>query len=408
MKNRVIIIGAGAGGMMAALAAAENGAEVTILERNDRVGRKLLATGNGRCNYTNINFDIENYYGENPKFPMSVFSQFDIYQTMYYFENLGISPKIEPRGKVFPASLQASSMLDIFLYEIKKRNIKLELNSYVKEVVKMDVFKVKTLEGRVYSGEKVIMATGGRSLENTGSDGNGYRLAKNLGHQVTEIFPGIVQLHLKDDNLREKSGVRIYGQVDLYIDGNYIKSDEDDILFTDYGISGPSILQLSREAIDGLRKKKKVEVGVRMIYDKTEDELYEYLLTRSFNLGEKTLEEGLIGYLNKKLIRPVISACGLDKNKTLAQLSKEELRSLTKLLTNWKFLVSGHQPWEFAQVTAGGVRTKDIRAKTLESKLIEGLYFVGELLDVDGDCGGYNLQWAWSSGYIAGMNAAIS
>ena len=408
MKNRVIIIGAGAAGMMAALSAQENGADVTILERNDRVGRKLLATGNGRCNFTNINASIENYYGENEKFAYSAFSQFDVYQTMYFFEGLGITPKVEPRGKVFPASLQSSSMLDIFLYEIRKRKIRLELNTYVKEVYKMDDFKIRTLEGKVYSADRLIIATGGRSLANTGSDGNGYRLAKNLGHEITDTFPGIVQLHLDDRKLKEKSGVRIYGRAELYIDGEFIRDDEDDILFTDYGISGPTILQLSRQAIGALREDRLVEIKVVMIIDKKEEEVFDYLTRRFLGLGEKTLEEALIGYINKKLILPVIGAAGLEARKLVAEMTKEEIRSLSAILTGWSFRVSGHQPWEFAQVTAGGVRTKDVRGKNLESKIIEGLYFAGEILDVDGDCGGYNLQWAWSSGYVAGMDAAIS
>ncbi len=408
MKNRVIIIGGGPAGIMAALSAAENGADVTILERNDKIGRKLLATGDGRCNFTNMNFQVENYYGENPKFPISVFSQFDLYQTLYYFEQIGISPKVGDGGKVFPASFQASSVIDIFKYEIEKRNIRLELMSYVKEIYKMDVFKVKTLEGKVYSGEKLIIATGGKSLPNSGSDGNGYKLAQNLGHNMTETFPGIVQLHLDDDNLKERHGVRIHGIVDLYIDGNYIKSDEEDILFTDYGISGPSILQISRSAVEGLIGKKKVEVGVRLISDKTEDEVFDYLVTRFTALGDRTLGESLIGYINNKLISSLLKDAGLDKDKLVSEISKEETRSLARILTGWKFKVSGYQPWKFAKVTAGGVRTQDVKSKTLESKIIDGLYFAGEILDVDGDCGGYNLQWAWSSGYIAGMDAAIS
>ncbi len=408
MKNKVVVIGGGAAGLMAALIANENGADVTILERNDRIGRKLLATGNGRCNFTNINMTIDNYHGENSKFPYSAFSQFDIYQTMDFFESIGISPKIEENGKVFPYSLQSSSMIDIFNYEIEKRNIKLELNSFVKEIYKMDVFKIKTLEGKVYSSDKIILATGGVSLPKSGSDGTGHRLSEKLGHSITEIFPGIVQLNLKDDNLKEKSGIRIYGVAELYIDDEFIRSDRDDILFTDYGISGPTILQLSRLGIEGLRKNKKVEINIKIINDKNEDELYSYLVQRFKNLRDKTVYESLVGYINKGLINSVLRYIDIDRNKKVSEMKNEEVRSLAKILIGWKFRVIGHQPWEFAQVTAGGVRTSEIDNKTMESKIIDGLYFVGEILDIDGDCGGYNLQWAWSSGYVAGVNAATS
>ncbi len=407
MKNKVIIVGGGASGLMAALSASDNGADVIILERNDKIGRKILATGNGRCNFTNINATIDNYHGNNPKFPYSAFSQFDVYQTMYYFENIGISPYVEENGKVFPASLQSSSIIDVFLYEIESRGIELKLNTFVKKIDKIDgKFNIRTNNGN-FESDKLILATGGRSLANTGSDGNGYNLAKNLGHKVTEIFPGIVQLYLDYPDLKQLSGVRVFGIADLYIDEEYIKSDKDDILFTDYGISGPTILQLSRTAIAGLKQGKKIEIGVQLIIDRQEEELFNYLSTRFKVIGDRTLDKALVGLINKKIILPMIKSLGMDKNKKVSELTNEEIRSITSILKSWKFRVTDHRSWEFAQVTAGGVDTKDIDNTTMESKLIDDLYIVGELLDVDGDCGGYNLQWAWSSGYLAGMNAAL-
>ncbi len=404
--NKIIVIGAGAAGLMAALSANENGGQVTILERNDRIGRKLLATGNGRCNYTNINLNIENYHGHNRKFAYSALSQFDVYRTMSYFEELGITPKVEERGKVFPASLQSSSMIDIFNYEIKNRNIDLQLNSFVKNIYKEDNFKVQLEDGRVVTGDKIILATGGMSLENTGSDGNGYNLADKLGHEIIETFPGIVQLNLESDKLKEKSGVRFDGIAELHIDGEYIMEDEGDVLFTDYGISGPTILQLSRRAIDGLRNNKDVSIHVKVIKDRNMEELYEYLIMRFQNMNTKPLRESLIGLINKKLINPIIKTVRLDGKRPVAEIANKDVRRLADILTSWKFKVIGHQPWEFAQVTAGGIDTKSIDNRTMESKIVPGLYIVGEVMDIDGDCGGYNLQWAWSSGYLAGKNAS--
>lgn len=400
--KKVIVIGGGAAGLIAALSASEKGYRVIILERNDRLGRKLLATGNGRCNFTNINLDIENYHGKNNKFGYSALSQFDVYRTMSYFEILGITPRVEEGGKVFPASLQSSSMIDVFKYEIKKRDIDLQLNSMVKNIYKKDNFKVELEDGRVVTGDNVILATGGMSLANTGSDGNGYKLASKLGHVITETFPGIVQLNLKSDNLKEKTGVRFDGIAELYIDGEYIMEDRGDVLFTDYGISGPTILQISRRAIDGIRKNKDVWVHVKVITDRNIEELYDYLVLRFENMNTKPLEHSLIGLINKKLINPILNTAGLERRKPVVEMSNKEIRSLASVLTSWKFKVIGHQPWEFAQVTAGGISTEDIDNRTMESKIIPGLYIVGEVMDIDGDCGGYNLQWAWSSGYVAG------
>lgn len=405
--NRVIIIGAGASGLMAGLVASENGADVTILERNDKIGKKLLATGNGRCNYSNVNTSIENFHGRNSRFAYSAFSQFDVYQAIYFFESIGITPRIEESGKVFPASLQSSSMIDVFLYEIEKRNIKIEYNTRVEKIYHMNDFKVEASDGRRFSADKLIVATGGKSLPTSGSDGSGYKLLENFGHSITEVFPGIVQLHLKDRNLRKMSGVRIDARAELYINDQFIMADSGDVLFTDYGISGPTILQLSRRAIDGFRKNKKVEIGVNVIVDMNGEEIYEYLLNRFNLLGSKSLEEALIGFINKKLILALIEDSKLDPKKLVSSLSKDEIRRLAENLACWKFRVTGHQPWEFAQVTAGGIDTDQVDNKTMESKKMPGLYVIGELLDIDGDCGGFNLQWAWSSGYVAGLSAAI-
>lgn len=406
MNKKIIIIGGGAAGMMAALSAKENGAEVTILERNDRIGRKLLATGNGRCNYTNKNLTIDNYHGNDPRFAFSGLSQFNVDMTIDFFERLGITPAVEENGKVFPLSFQASSMLDVLRYEIENEGIELITEAYVTDITKKKKFIVTLKDNRRFQGDSVIIATGGMALPASGSDGNGYNLCKRLGHSITGIFPGLVQLKLESDYLKALNGVKFLGTAAIYIDNKMILEDSGDILFTSYGISGPPILQLSRRALEYLNRGKNVELRVSIIHTKTAEKLYEYLVNRFNLMLGKSVEIGLIGLINKRLIIPILRELNIDKNKNVGNLSREEIRKIADILTSWSFKVIGSQPFSNAQVTAGGVNTGEIDNQTMESKIIKDLYIVGELLDIDGDCGGFNLQWAWSSGYIAGLNAA--
>lgn len=406
MSNRIIVIGGGAAGMMAALAAKEHGSEVLILERNDRVGKKLLATGNGRCNYTNINLNINNYHGNNPKFSYVGLSEFNVDKTIEFFEKLGITPAIEENGKVFPLSFQASSVLDVLRYEIEDRGIELITEAQVSQIKRKNGFSVILKDKTTFIGDKVIIATGGMALPSSGSDGSGYTICKKLGHTITDIFPGLVQLKLESNFLRSLDGVKFFGIAGIYIDNKLVLEDKGDILFTSYGISGPPILQLSRIALDYLNKGKNVELKVSIIHTKTEEELFEYLLNRFSFMPKKAIETGLIGLINKRFIIPILKEINIDKEKVISSLSKEEIIKLTNILISWKFKVVGSQSWGNAQITAGGVNTDEVDNKTMESKIVKGIYIVGELLDIDGDCGGFNLQWAWSSGYIAGSNAA--
>ena len=406
MNNKIIIIGGGAAGMMAALSAKKNGGDVLILERNDRVGKKLLATGNGRCNYTNENLSIDNYHGNNPRFAQSALSNFDVESTIKFFERIGITPAVEDNGKVFPLSFQSSSMLDVLRYQIEEEGIELITEAHVSEIKKRKKFVLTLKDKRSFEADKVIIAAGGMALPSSGSDGNGYSLCKKLGHTVSDIFPGLVQLKLEGTFFKQIDGVKFPGVAGIYIDNKLLLEDRGDILFTSYGISGPPILQLSRTALKYINMGKDVELRASMIHTKSCEELFDYLGYRFKNMPKKTLELSLIGLINKRLILPIIKILGLDKNKEVSNLSKDEIRKISEILTSWSFKVIGSQSWGNAQVTAGGVNTDEINNKTMESKIIEGLYIVGELLDIDGDCGGFNLQWAWSSGYIAGENAA--
>lgn len=406
MKNRIIVVGGGAAGMMAAIVAANNGVEVIILERNDRVGKKLLATGNGRCNYTNVHLTINNYHGNDYKFAEFALSNFDVKTTMEYFEKLGITPAVEDDGKAYPLSFQSSSMLDIFRYEIEERGIELITDAYVVDIRKKNNFVLKLKDGRVFEGERVILANGGMAMPVSGSDGNGYSLAKSFGHTLVDTHPGIVQLNLEGSFFKQLDGVKVVGVAKLYLKDKLLLEDFGDLLFTKYGISGPPILQISRTALSYLKQGKDIELRIRIIHTKTNKELEDYLYKRFQNSPNKSIQESLIGLINKRLIIPILRMLNLDKDKIVSELTSEEVIKISNILTDWKFKITGSQGWGQAQVTAGGISTNEIDNKTMESKLVKGLYLVGELLDIDGDCGGFNLQWAWSSGYMAGINAA--
>jgi predicted Rossmann fold flavoprotein len=405
---RVAVIGGGASGIVAAIAAARKGADVTILEKNQRIGRKILATGNGRCNLTNIDLSITNFHGKNPKFAFAALSRFDFKATIEFFEQLGIVYKIEEGGKVFPVSNQASSVLDVLRYELEKTGVKTICEAGVVKIKKRRAdFEICLGDGRVYYADRVIIATGGRAAPHFGSNGSGYALAKSLGHTIVEPFPALVQLKLASNYLKHLQGVKFEGGAELIVDGRAVQAASGEILFTAYGISGPPIFCLSRKAGEFLQNKKNVSLKLQLVNTLTPEEL-EDLLTRRFQSGPgKSSAFSFVGYLNKKLAQVVLKEAGVDINKPAGQITAAERKKIVHYLKDWRFPVTGNTSWPAAQVTAGGVDVKDIDGSTMESKLTSGLYFAGEVVDIDGDCGGYNLQWAWSSGYIAGENAAL-
>ena len=290
MENRIIVVGGGAAGMMAAIVAANNGGEVIILERNDRVGKKLLATGNGRCNYTNMSLSINNYQGKDNTFAEWVLNNFDVKTTIDYFEKLGITPAVEDNGKVYPLSFQSSSMLDILRYEIEAKNIELITEAYVVDIKKKKNFIIKLKDGKTFEADKVILATGGMAMPVSGSDGNGYSLAKSFGHDLIPIHPGIVQLNLDGNFLKQIDGVKVVGLARLYTKNKLILEDNWDILFTKYGISGPPILQLSRTALEYLKDGQDIELRISIIHTKSSKELEEYLNERFKNIRNKPVD----------------------------------------------------------------------------------------------------------------------
>lgn len=402
LYSDVLIIGGGASGIMAALAARTNLVKTTIIEKNNRIGKKILVTGNGRCNYTNSILSENDY--NNPSFVKIVFNQFGSYETIDFFENLGIVAKIEDEGKVFPLSEQASSFLDIFLYEIKSRDILVELNQEVVSITKKNqLFIVTTRNNTKYSALSVILTTGGKAMPLTGSNGSGYDLVRTMGHSTTTIFPALVKLRLNSPYLKQLSGVKINSQVDLLVDDEVIQTEFGDILFTNYGISGPTILSLSRKANELLNKNIKTSVRVVLVQSISKKRV----IDRFEQFNDYPIDQSLIGLVNKRFINVLIKESGIEKNNLLIKdIAKDKIYSLINLLFDWRLKVVDSLGFEDAQVTAGGIKLEEINPLTLESKIMPGLFFAGEVMDVDGKCGGFNLQWAWSSGYVAGKFAS--
>ncbi|MEG2893109.1 MAG: NAD(P)/FAD-dependent oxidoreductase [Clostridium sp.] len=405
-KIKVGIVGAGAAGLTAAIYAARFGAEVLLFEQLDRVGKKILATGNGRCNITNINIDITRYHGSAPKFALSALKEFSSKKTIEFFEELGVYSKVEDLGKVFPYSDQASSILDVLRHELDYLNIKERVNSKVEKVQsKGNGFKIITEEG-AYTVDRVILCTGGKSCQKLGSTGIGYKIAKELGHTIVEPFPALVQLKLDNKNLKSIKGVKFQGRASVFSGDKKINSYDGEILYTEYGISGPPILNLSREAMKVLNEDKPCNIFVDMFREIDYNQLLNILQNRIKTSHNKSIEFSLVGLINKKLIPVILKEAGIEGiNRPSKELSNQQIKDICSILKEWKFNVTGTTGWEFSQVTAGGVNVKDINPKTMESKIVNGLYFAGEVVDIDGDCGGFNLQWAWSSAYVAALNA---
>ncbi|MDY0294858.1 MAG: NAD(P)/FAD-dependent oxidoreductase [Acholeplasmataceae bacterium] len=398
--KKVIVIGGGASGLMAAITAKNEACDVMILERNTKLGKKILATGNGRCNFTNV--DATELHYNHPYFVKTVFEQMNPKKTLHYFETIGIAAKIEDEGKTYPLSEQASSIVDVLVYEVERLHIPVIYEAKVISIKKKESFHVTLENQSSYQADVVILATGGMAMPKSGSDGSGYALAEAFGHKLTPIFPALVKLELESPHLKALDGVKYPGLVELMHHNVSIQQEYGDVLFTKYGISGPTILQISRKANALLQENQEVFIKVILIQGLNQRDVAK----RFIQLSEKTIEMSLIGLINKRIIHPLLKEAKIPFHLKVSELTRNQMNTLMKLLFDWQFKIIGSKDFDDAQVTAGGIDIKDINPQTLESKKIKGLYFCGEILDIDGLCGGYNLQWAWSSGYVCGIHAS--
>ena len=411
MDQNIVVIGGGASGMMAAIAAAERGARVIILEHGQRVGKKILSTGNGKCNLTNRNLSASGYRCSQPEFPMEVIGKFPVAETLRFFRRLGVVTT-ERNGYVYPASGQAQTVLDALREKTESLGIQTILECEVKEIRKNAAgFEIRT-SAKPLRCSRVILAAGSKAAPATGSDGSGYALAAALGHRIIKPLPALVQLKCRGDYFKSISGVRTEAEVSLYTSGRkgttgrFLASDRGELQLTDYGISGIPVFQVSRFAAEALDRDQKVTAIVDFFPDLNREEFFRLLREQRGFLKGRNISGFLNGIFHKKLAALFLKTAGLCGDGKVETLSDKNLSTLCDIVKEMEIPVTGTNPYDKAQICMGGVSTREIDGRTMGSRLAPGLYFAGEILDVDGICGGYNLQWAWSSGYLAGISAA--
>ena len=395
------IIGGGASGMAAAITAAENpDVQVHLFERQARVGKKLLATGNGRCNLTNRYADIRGYHGENTSFAQFALSVFSVDSTLDWFRKLGLFTVTEEGGRVYPYSDQANSVVDVLRFALEKPNITLHTAFEVKRIRHNGVgFSVQG-EDETICCDRLIVACGGLAGTKLGGSMSGYKLLAQMGHKATRLRPTLVQLKSGWGGISGLKGVRSHCHIAILKDGQVYCESVGEIQFTDYGISGPVVFEVSRDVCVGAEDWSAM---IDFLPGCTESTLYGELCRRKqTNLLS---DELLTGILHNRLGRVLTRAAGIKEQKPVSSLTDDQLKAVSSAVKGFQLSLTEPMGMDSAQVTAGGVITADFDPQTMESKLVPGLYACGEVLDIDGDCGGYNLQWAWSSGRLAGQSA---
>ena len=405
--KQILVIGAGPAGMMAAIRAAENGAAVTLLEKMKRPGRKMMITGKGRCNITNaadVPEIIRNIHG-NGAFLNSSMRAFDNQDVMEFFRQQGVPVKVERGNRVFPVSDKAQDVVDAMVHRLHELDVRIELEMPVADILLQEgrVAGVRTKSGAHYKADAVILAVGGASYPGTGSTGDGYEMAKKLGHTVVPLRPSLVPLETEEEWVKDVQGLSLRNvRATLLAGGDKVQEMFGEMMFTHFGVTGPIILSMSRRAAKCLAEGKFVELELNLKPALTPEKL-DARIQRDFEQHiRKSLKNGLLDLLPHKLIEPVLDCAYLDPEKPVHQVTAEERHRLAETLQHLTLTIAKTRPLAEAIVTAGGVSVREINPKTMESKLVPGLYFAGEVVDVDAYTGGYNLQAAFSMGNAAG------
>lgn len=433
-RNTVGIVGGGAAGMMAAIAAAGMGARVTLLEGNDRLGKKILSTGNGKCNLGNEKLDLAEYYTGSPALLADCLERFGTAETVSFFQGIGLMIKSR-NGYLYPACEQASAVLDVLRYEVAAAGVEVVTDCKIEGIRKNPRTGRIDVRGKDsdFSFQRVILACGGKAASRTGSDGSGHELARQLGHSLVPTVPALVQLKCREGYLKSVAGVRADAQLTVLQKGIPVAAGRGELQLTEQGISGIPVFQLSRvvnyilacggeaaaigQASERKRRRREnpgseegslgegVEVRIDFLPDYSEEDFRLLCARRELLQGQRTVEEFFTGMLHKKLMLLFARLAGLRVIEDVAVVDKGKVAEVYRLCRDWRVHVVGNNGYESAQVCAGGVPLKEV-TEALESRKAPGVYFAGEILDVDGKCGGYNLQWAWCSGYLAGCAAA--
>lgn len=396
----VVIIGGGASGMMAALTAAEDkNRRVVLLERQQRVGRKLLATGNGRCNLTNTGASAENYHGENADFVRPALEGFPPQAALDYFAALGLLTVTEYGGRVYPLSNSANSVVDVLRFALDRAGVELRTGTVAREILRCERGYEIKYDGGAIHADYLIVACGGAAGSKLGGVKDGYELLKPLGHKSTALRPALVQLLTAPEYPRALKGVRADCRVNLMREGETLCCGCGELQFTETGVSGPAAFDISRRAS---AEGGGLTLSIDFLRDYSHEQVVALLRTRRDSLPALPAEELLTGMLHNRLGRMIIKYAGIGASAPLRLLEDEELERVACACRDFRLKLCGTEGFDCAQVTAGGIKTGGFNPETLESWFMPGLFVCGELLDVDGDCGGYNLQWAWASGWLAG------
>lgn len=414
-KQTVAVIGGGAAGMMSAIEAARAGAIVTLIEKNAQLGKKLATTGNGRCNYTNLDMVDRiggKFRGFHPEFAVEALDVLPPEAVLDWFREIGVEPRF--RGSyVYPNSDQASAVVDALREELHRLSVKVHYNAEVKSVQRVDdtYFLIQCVDA-VVKADRVILAAGSKAAPKTGSNGDGYFIARKLGHTIVPYVPALCGIRCAGDAFKALAGIRTEAALELVVDGHCVDREAGELQLVDYGISGIPVFQLSRYAAYALQEGKKAAVYINFLpgfTDEAEDprecalRLYRQ---RQERLAGRKMESFFTGLLHQKLGQLLLRMASVRPELPVAELSEKQLRSLASLSVRFKAECVEMNGFLQAQVVAGGVDTTEVDPYTMASRLVPGLYFAGEVLDIDGICGGYNLQWAWASGFVAGRHAA--
>jgi len=407
MKNKeLIIIGGGAAGLVAAIIAERAGRQVLLLEQNSKIGKKILVSGNGKCNITNRYISENCFHSSNPDFIKEALSGYDFAVVKDFFTSIGLELIEGKEGKVFPLSLQAASVVELLEYEAKRAGVEIECDCKVTRITNKGTdFILETSLGEKCA-QTLLITSGSPAAPQLGGNDSGYLFATTMGHALVPRYPSLVQLCSEETWVKTCAGVKVAGRARLYANGEYIAEKEGDLLFTNYGISGLAILDLSREVSTRLAAFDYCELSLDIMPTYSKEKLTNLLMSRIQKMSQKPIELWLQGVINKKLIKIILerSKC---RSRRESDLNRKEINKLVHSIKNLKLSINDTKGFKGAEVVTGGIDTTEVNPKTMESELVPNLYFAGEILDVDGDRGGFNFHFAWVSGIRAGEAAAL-